>query len=110
MKYEEQQKVVLLMSDLYKLLSKQKLHDDVNEKACDLVKNALDTLSKEKGTAFDISFSQFMTNMNRLIGIEGLSLNGSIKEQWDILNSHLENGLSDFSKSLSFSRFFGGHV
>ncbi|EMW5830128.1 hypothetical protein AAFB76_002500 [Enterococcus faecalis] len=110
MKYEEQQNVILVISELYKSLSKEKLHNDVHEKACSLVKNTLDTLSKEQGTAFDISFSQFMTSMNRLIGIEGLSITGSAKEHWDMLNSHLEEGLSDFSKSLTFSRFFGGNV
>ncbi|MBO1126592.1 hypothetical protein FQS96_14215 [Enterococcus faecalis] len=108
MKYEEQLEVVLLISDFYKKLSEEKMHNEVHEKACKLVKNALDTLSKEQGTAFDISFTQFMTSMNRLIGLEGLSLYGSPKEQWNMLNLHLEKGLSDFSKSLTFSRFFGG--
>ncbi|HFE9852579.1 hypothetical protein [Enterococcus faecalis] len=110
MKYEEQQEVVLLMSDFYKTFSEDKVHNELHEKACRLVKNTLNTLSKEQGAAFDISFSQFMISMNRLIGLEGLSLSGSLKEQWNMLNLHFEEGLSDFSKSLTFSRFFGGNV
>lgn len=45
----KKQEVVLEMSDFYKTFSEEKVHNEAHEKASSLVKNTLDTLSKEQG-------------------------------------------------------------